>query len=473
VLFQLCASPALCLPGYSLLCGPLQEVDVNGELTAARASIDKLAKQLALLSRDQEVRGSTSITPAAPDYDWLHGPWLCTALRSTKYDAFIPLQEGRIQAEKRLQQVETRQAEVERQLAALVASADATAAESAGAVEELRQATKGMLSEVIGRIADQFDALQAALEEAIGSRAAEAEDRAAAAEAVQHSLDAQREWLQHRVDSLQQQLEERLEAGSTASAAAMEQQQQRVQEQLGAVQAAVQRDSAELRAGLEASRQQLDEAQQRQEEQAEHIDNHAAQLVAATEARQQAAAALEQSSSEAARQAAEASAAVQQQLSALADEQAAAASRQTGAEGLLRQALNVWQRGVEDQFAGLEARLAQKVTAAADAQEQLAARFEEYKGYVKRLRRQLAGVQTEQGEPGVQFDVPQQYAGVQLRVSSRRQSVWAAQHASRSMACFCLSCFTAGAVLPASACLQTGGLSHAALPPLVRPCRRQ
>lgn len=43
-------------------------------------------------------------------------------------------QEGRIQAEKRMQQVEARQADVERQLAALAAAADAAAAAHAAAV---------------------------------------------------------------------------------------------------------------------------------------------------------------------------------------------------------------------------------------------------------------------------------------------------------------------------------------------------
>jgi hypothetical protein len=42
-----------------------QEVDVQGELTAARASIDKLAKQVALLGRDQEVRQAASCDRAA------------------------------------------------------------------------------------------------------------------------------------------------------------------------------------------------------------------------------------------------------------------------------------------------------------------------------------------------------------------------------------------------------------------------
>lgn len=65
----------------------------------------------------------------------------------------LPRQEARIQSEKRLQQVEGRQAEVERQLAALAAAQAAAAAEAAAALEDLRQGTKAMLSEVIGRIA--------------------------------------------------------------------------------------------------------------------------------------------------------------------------------------------------------------------------------------------------------------------------------------------------------------------------------
>ena len=49
--------------------------------------------------------------------------------------------------------MEGRQAEVERQLAALAAAQAAAAAEAAAALEDLRQGTKAMLSEVIGRIA--------------------------------------------------------------------------------------------------------------------------------------------------------------------------------------------------------------------------------------------------------------------------------------------------------------------------------
>ena len=133
------------------------------------------------------------------------------------------LQEGRIQAEKRVQQLEARQAEAERQLVGLAAAVEASAVESGAAVEELRQATKGMLSEVISRIADQFDALQAALDEAIGGRAADAEERAAAARLVQQSLEAQRQWLEERAQGLQHRVEARLEAADAAAAAIAEQ----------------------------------------------------------------------------------------------------------------------------------------------------------------------------------------------------------------------------------------------------------
>lgn len=36
----------------------MQGVDVQGELTAARSAIEQLGKQVALLQRDQEVRGA-------------------------------------------------------------------------------------------------------------------------------------------------------------------------------------------------------------------------------------------------------------------------------------------------------------------------------------------------------------------------------------------------------------------------------
>lgn len=45
----------------------LQEVDVKGELCSARSSVEKLSKQVALLTREQEVRAQTAV---------IRGGWL-------------------------------------------------------------------------------------------------------------------------------------------------------------------------------------------------------------------------------------------------------------------------------------------------------------------------------------------------------------------------------------------------------------
>lgn len=306
------------------------------------------------------------------------------------------MQEGRIQAEKRVQQLEARQAEAERQLVGLAAAVETAAGESGAALEELRQATKGMLSEVISRIADQFDALQAALDEAIGGRAADAEDRAAAARLVQHSLEAQRQWLEERAEGMQQRVEARLEAADAAAAVVAEQQRQQVCQQLEAAQAENQQEAAGWRERTQAAEQRLQEQQRQQAAQGALLEQQGGQLAVLEQAGQQLAAAH---SSAGVEQAA-ANAELQEQLASLAGEQAAAGARQDSTEGLLRQALTVWQRGLEEQVAAAEGRLAGQVAAATTAQQQLAGKFEEYKGYVKRLRREVTEARAEQGGAG-------------------------------------------------------------------------
>jgi chromosome segregation ATPase len=374
---------------------------------AARGSLDKLAKQVALLERDQEVRPLEWHAPnCSPLYQHLA---LTSGVMLITPDTLPSLQEARIQAEKRLQQVEARQAEARRQLAALGAAADAVAANATAAVEELRQATKGMLGEVISRIADQFDALQAALEEAIGGRAAEAEARAAAAAAQQRALAEQRAWVEQQARELQQQLDEKLTAAGSKVAAAADEQRQVLESQLHEAVATQQQASAEVKADLEATHQRLLEIGQKQaaaddrlEQQERQLAEVAAAQEAATPALSDKLAAMQQG------QKAQSAAleALQQRLASLAEQHTAAVAQQASGEGLLREALTVWQQGLEGQLSTLEGRLGGRQDAATAAQEALAAKLEEYKSYLKRLRRQVAEAGTQQGGWADQLCMP-------------------------------------------------------------------
>lgn len=312
-----------------------------------------------------------------------------------------PAQEARIQAEKRLQQVEARQAEAERQLAALAAAVDAAAGEAAAGLDELRGATKAMLSEFVARIADQFDALQAALEEAAGARGAEAEERAAAAAATTAGLEAQRAWVEERATALADRVAAGVEEAARATAAVAEAQAER---SAAALQQA-QQEAAVLRSGLEAAEAALARQQADRQALAEQLEQQAQQLVMVTAAQEAQAAAISEAqlaakAAEAAAQsgASEAATALLQRVDALAEQQAGEAKRQNEAEGLLRQALTVWQRGLEEQMAALEGRLASQAAAALKEHQQLTSRFQEYRGYVKRLRREVAEARAEQGE---------------------------------------------------------------------------
>ncbi len=122
---------------------PLRELDVPAELAALCAAVEALQRDVAATARHAA--------------------------------------EARVAGELRLQAAEARAAAAEVALRQVEAGAAGAAAEQAAALDELRGATKGMLSEVVRRIAEQFDAVQGALEAAIAERAGERAEAAAAA----------------------------------------------------------------------------------------------------------------------------------------------------------------------------------------------------------------------------------------------------------------------------------------------------
>jgi hypothetical protein len=129
---------------------PLRELDAPAELAALRAAVEALQRDAAASARHAA--------------------------------------EARVAGELRLQAAEARAAAAEVALRQVEAGAAGAAAEQAAALDELRGATKGMLSEVVRRIAEQFDAVQGALEAAIAERAGERSEAAAAAAATAAAL---------------------------------------------------------------------------------------------------------------------------------------------------------------------------------------------------------------------------------------------------------------------------------------------
>eukprot|EP00887_Chlorella_sp_A99_P005419 scaffold1.g5419.t1 len=340
---------------------PLREVDVRAELTAARSAVEKVHRQVALLGRDQE--------------------------------------EARIAGEKRAQQLEARQAEAERRLASLAGQVEELAAEQAVVLEELQQSTKTTLSEVVGRIADQFEAVQGALDEAIGSRLAEQEERQQAAQLLQESLAAQRQWAEERLGeqaAAVDQLGQQVATAAHVADALNRSQQQWMMEQLESVReqatssaaavaevrtevAAVQQ---ELQEGMEAVRVAAKEgaasAQQAAEAGVAAAKAAAEQgAAAARQAAEDAAAAVRRAGDEgaaAARQAVDEAASglradVAEQLAATREELGRAAEAQACAHSLLVEEARQQSSGLAQQTAELEARVA----ALAGEQEQQAA----------------------------------------------------------------------------------------------------
>jgi len=89
-------------------------------------------------------------------------------------------------------------------------------------LEELRQSTREAVADVIDRVAEQFEALQAALDEAVGDRAADAKERAAAARLVGDALAAQRQWTEEQLADTRTRTTQAADAAIAALASSIE-----------------------------------------------------------------------------------------------------------------------------------------------------------------------------------------------------------------------------------------------------------
>lgn len=162
----------------------LQEMDISGQLASLHSAIDKLQRQANSRAQEQE--------------------------------------DARVEHELRLQQLEQRQAAAEATLRQMQEQIDEALSQQAAEFDELRQAMRGMMSQVVGRIADQFDAVQASLEEAIAGRATDAATQAEAVACLQTDLADLRTHNEAQVTTLRDEFTELLttETRSTAAHAA-------------------------------------------------------------------------------------------------------------------------------------------------------------------------------------------------------------------------------------------------------------
>jgi hypothetical protein len=129
---------------------PLQQLDIANQLASIQSAVDALQRQFAARSRDQE--------------------------------------DARLQADLRFQEVERRQSDADNALVEAEARIDEALSQTAEDIEELRRDTRNMMSQVVSRIADQFDAVQGTLDDAIAARAAETAAQGASVEALKTSV---------------------------------------------------------------------------------------------------------------------------------------------------------------------------------------------------------------------------------------------------------------------------------------------
>lgn len=124
--------------------------------------------------------------------------------------------------EQRLQALEQRQAAAEAALRSLEARAEAAAQAQAAELDDLGQSLRGMMSQVVTRIADQFDAVQGSLEEAIAGRDADAARAAEEAAALRAQVGARLQEQGEVTETSMEALRERVDAAEAGLAAAAE-----------------------------------------------------------------------------------------------------------------------------------------------------------------------------------------------------------------------------------------------------------
>ena len=201
-------------------------MDISGQLLNLQASIDKLQRQATSRAQEQE--------------------------------------DARVEHELRLQQLEQRQASTDAALRQMQEHVDEALAQQAAEFDELRQAMRGMMSQVVSRIADQFDAVQSSLEEAIAGRAADVEQQTETAQSLQNEITELRTQNEAHVANLRNELTELLTTESRTTAAQVAEQKENlttVSERLAILEQAQTAAEAHAARGTEQIQEALNEWQ--------------------------------------------------------------------------------------------------------------------------------------------------------------------------------------------------------------------
>jgi chromosome segregation ATPase len=160
---------------------PPQEVDISGQLAALHSTIEKMQRQANIRAREQE--------------------------------------DARIAQELRLQQLEQHRAASTASFRQLEQQVDDSIAQQETDLNELAQTMREMMSQTVSRIADQFDAVQASLEEAAANRATDRAEQQHAGQALQDKISETRTWTEAHASSLRNEVSELIRAETQAAAA--------------------------------------------------------------------------------------------------------------------------------------------------------------------------------------------------------------------------------------------------------------
>lgn len=204
-------------------------------------------------------------------------------------------------------------------------------------LEDLRQSTREAVADVIDRVAEQFEALQITLDGAIGDRAAEAKERAAAARLVGDALAAQRQWTEEQLADTRTKTTQAADSAVAALASSIEDFKTENKATIAAMQEKIQLE-LQMAAEVGSSQQDLIEELRRR------------CLDTATT------------------------------VTSLAQDLENNQTRDSESMIQLKQAVQVWQQGLEEKLV------------------LLGQKFDQYRGYVKKLRKEVGDVRVGQEE---------------------------------------------------------------------------
>jgi len=128
-------------------------------------------------------------------------------------------EDARLAQELRLRQLEQHHAATTTSLRQLEQQVDDSIAQQEADLEELAQTMRGMMSQTVSRIADQFDAVQASLEEEATHRATDRAEQQQAGEALHREIAETRTWTEAHATSLRSEVSELIRAETQAAAA--------------------------------------------------------------------------------------------------------------------------------------------------------------------------------------------------------------------------------------------------------------